>query len=350
MPDSDSITLLATRFRQFAENESRGYSPLYERLSMGVADDRELLAIAAHARDGQPPPNMLFGAVRFLLLRGITSPCSRFFVTLSREDGPPDNAFPLFRSFCIEHRDELIDILQTRRVQTNEVGRSAILYPVFAMIAGERRKGMGLIEIGASAGLNLNWDLYRYHYGSGVICGREDSPLMIEAELRGDSRPPLPNVPPSIVSKVGVDLNPVDITDRDDALWLQSLVWPEHRQRAERLSAAMAVAQKSPPRLVAGNGVDSLPILLSELADDTLPIIFHTFALYQFPTDFTRLTNLLTTLSHGHELYHVSIESRRGMDCDVVVMYYRDGTVTVREPATAHPHGAWIEWHQTPDD
>ncbi len=61
---------LAKIFLRFAERECRGVSPLYEALARGVAADPRLLALAARAGAGQPPPNMLFAAVHALLLAG----------------------------------------------------------------------------------------------------------------------------------------------------------------------------------------------------------------------------------------------------------------------------------------
>jgi len=47
-------------------------------------------------------------------------------------------------------------------LQTNEVGRSAMLLPGFLTLARETRLPVEIAEIGASAGLNLYFD--RCHY------------------------------------------------------------------------------------------------------------------------------------------------------------------------------------------
>ena len=53
----------------------------------------------------------------------------------------------------------------SRPPQTNEIGRSAALMPAYAGIA--RRTGLPLriLEVGASAGLNMMWDRFRYRLG-----------------------------------------------------------------------------------------------------------------------------------------------------------------------------------------
>lgn len=344
MATTNDLTPYSSRFLRFGEIECRGYEPLYEKLAQGIADDRELLAIAAHARPGQPPANMLFGAVQFLLLSGVESSLTFWYRTLSDDVRNPDEAFPVFQSFCLDHRDELIRILEERRVQTNEVGRAAALYPAFSLIASVEAVPMGLIEIGASAGLNLNWDRFRYRYGGEIECGEKGASVVIETELRGGMIPPLPESPPPVASRVGIDLNPIDIMNHDDALWLRSLVWPEHAARAERLRGAIEVAREHPPRLVAGNGLDHLPALLLEMPDDILPVIFHTHALYQFPEDFSRLTDSLRENSHERTLYHLSMEKGMGPGSDIELMVYRGGEVEKRLLAVGHPHGTWIEW------
>lgn len=43
---------------------------------------------------------------------------------------------PLFIDLCLERRDELHELLATRQVNTNEVGRSAILGPALTTVAG----------------------------------------------------------------------------------------------------------------------------------------------------------------------------------------------------------------------
>src|SRR5687767_7873946 len=157
---------LAERFRRFATVECRGSSPLYERLALAIAEDPELLALAAHAPPGQPAPNLLLAAAHWLLHGERGAAAARFYGSLTETPAPPAGAAPAFRAFCLERADVIRDLLATRRVQTNEVGRCAYLYPAFGVIA--RLAGgrpLGVIEVGASAGLNLLWDRYGYRYG-----------------------------------------------------------------------------------------------------------------------------------------------------------------------------------------
>ncbi len=80
------------------------------------------------------------------------------------DDAPPDDAGRALRSFCREFRDELLDIICTRLVQTNHVRRARGLRAALAMIAPALS---GTIEVGASAGLLLNFDRYGYRLRRG---------------------------------------------------------------------------------------------------------------------------------------------------------------------------------------
>src|SRR5438552_1721900 len=68
------LEALAQRFVRFANQECGDYAPLYDRLARGIADDPELLSIAAHARSGQQAPLLLLAAVHYLLLGGAGLP------------------------------------------------------------------------------------------------------------------------------------------------------------------------------------------------------------------------------------------------------------------------------------
>ena len=340
-----SGTRLAERFARFAREECAGYSPLYAHLAAGVAEDRRLLALAAGAAPGQPPPNLLLGAVHFLLLRGAAGSLARFYSDLVPDPAPAAEAYPAFRAFCLAHEGAIRALLASRRVQTNEVGRCAYLYPVFAEVAARAGRPLALVEVGASAGLNLNWHRYAYRYGGDDgVYGVPGSPVQLESELRGRRRPHLPPAPPPVASAVGVDLLPIDAADPEEALWLRALVWPEHRERAEALRAALSLARIHPPRVLAGDGVERVPPLLAELGDDVVPVVFHTHALYQFPEDRARLVETLQGLARGRDLYHVAAEGAGTGGVPVELTAWEGGRASTVLLARCHGHGRWIEW------
>ena len=73
----------------------------------------------------------MFGAARFLLLQEAPAPLARFHADLSAGIADPSDAFPAFRDFCLGNRQEVVSVLTTRLMQTNEVGRCAYLLPAF---------------------------------------------------------------------------------------------------------------------------------------------------------------------------------------------------------------------------
>ena len=150
---------LAQVFRHFGRFEApQVAAPLYEELCEGIAEDPELLDIAAHSKVGQPAPNLLLGAVHQLLIQGIAHPLRSHYATLCAPgETPQGDAVPLFRDFCLAHRAEIEARVAKRVTQTNVIQRCSLLLPAFAQVFEEGgRRPLALIEVGCSAGLNLN--------------------------------------------------------------------------------------------------------------------------------------------------------------------------------------------------
>ena len=337
---------LAWAFARFAEDTYRGSSTLYEALSNGVSEDSTLLDIASSAAVS-PVPNLLFGAVHYLLIGGADSPLSSYYASLTDEPRPPDDAFPHFRAFCLAHEDELRGLLATRRVQTNVVGRCSYLLPAFAIIAGEASgNALSLVDVGASAGLSLLWDRYRYVYGGRIRAGIASAPVGIEAEVRGEKEPPIPERLPAVAFRVGIDLHPVDLTDADAALWLRALIWPEHLDRAEQTQAAIALARDEPPQLIEGDAVEVLPQAVERAPMGSALCIFNNSTLIYMPKeDRRKFVIIVEELSVSRDIYWLSAEGRYGYDFIVLELTtLRDGVKSMRELAKVDHHGRWLEW------
>lgn len=344
---TDARTALARRFVRFAQVECRASSPLYERLSLGVADDSELLALAARSRPGQPAPNLLFGAVH-RLLRNTPGPLAAWYPSLTDAPPPKEDPYPAFRAFCLAHTGPLTDLLTTRAVQTNEVRRVAVLLPALTVASARGRFRLALIEVGASAGLLLFPDRYGYDYGDGVRAGDPASPVQLACERRGELPPPISATLPMVASRTGIDLNPLSASNPEDVAWLQALVWPEHRERARTLAAALALAAENPPELLAGDALDLLPEVLERVPRDVLPCVFHAHTLNQFSAPAReRLTALLDASAKERDIVRIGLGDLRydGDDALVVMESWHKGE---RQPARVlaayDPHGRWIAW------
>ena len=163
--------------------------------------------------------------------------------------------------------------------QTNEVGRAAALWPGMMRIARRFGPRMEWIEIGASAGLNLNMDHFGYRLG-GVVAGDLRSPLQLMPDWMGTD----PDVSDVIVAdRLGIDLNPLDVTQPDIADRLMAYVWPDQRDRMTRTQTAIAMAQKTPPPLIKGDAMDLLaPLLAEQQAEGRTRVIYHSIALQYF--------------------------------------------------------------------
>jgi hypothetical protein len=321
----------ANLYREWARVEAHDSSPIYERLALAVAQDRAALEFLSGFEAAKRQPNLLFGAMRLH--------------NVAVED--PDQALAWLR----DHPDLARGVMLSRRTQTNEVARCAILLPALALLP----QPLALIEVGASAGLCLLYDSWRYHYtgpgidtGPGVDhwVGPASSPLTLTCITTGEA--PLPQQVPTIVWRAGLDLSPIDATDPDARAWLRALIWPEHHERAERLSTALDVAAVAAPRIVAGDLVDALPGLIEEAPVDATVVVTHSATLAYLEQDqrnaFTSMLNASGVHRLGAEgprvLPHLTARIPDGADMAGRFVVSLDD----RALALAQPHGRNLTW------
>ena len=332
----------AHAFRSFGRRAAGPDSPLYARLCEIIADSPPLLALAARSREGTP---MVFlAAVHDELLRDPDHPLAAYYPTVGGA-GPGPGLEGAIVAFCEDRAERLEGTLATRRTQTNETARCAGLLPAFAAVAGGR--SLALIEIGASAGLNLLWDRYAYDYGDHAA-GAQGSSLTIACELVGPHVPPLD--PPPVSGRVGIDLSPLDATDPADARWLRACLWPDQPARHARLAAALAIAREHPVEIRRGDALAALPGLIAQAPEDSLVCVFHTAALAYFTREqIDALTALLEAVERdvawiGGEAAGLLVEDRRprGVPPYFALAAGRPGALALR--ARMGHHGGWLEW------
>lgn len=371
----DEVGVLAHHFAEFASHTAQAL-PLYRHLAGATAKDREVVGRLLLAHPDQRIPVLLFAAVHDVLLAGGDDPLAAWYASVTDPPRPvgdgDDDPWPHFRRLALEHPG-VAERLATGATQTNEVGRCALLLPALAEIAttapGAAPGGgrpLGLVDIGASAGLNLLLDRYGYRYEPSGPALNPLSPLQLECILRGPHPAPIPQDVPTIATAMGIDLDPVDLSDRDRARWLVACQWPDQPERIARARTAMALAHGNPPRVVAGDAVDDLAPLVEAVGDFALPVVTATWVLCYLPSDRREaLLGELDRLGRARDLTFVFAEQPAqvpgidvpprpdgqadGLPTALVRLDWRDGARTATRLADTHPHGAWLEWLEPPN-
>jgi hypothetical protein len=324
-------------------------SPLYRELSGTVASDPAILGMLTRRRTGQQASYLFFGAVQDLLLSGAEHPLREFYSSVaSGAVREPAGAGPALAEFCRAYHEELGERISTRLVQTNVVRRAiALRYALWAV--GQRsREPVHLVEVGASAGMLLLVDRYRYAIGTHTF-GSPDAAVTLDAEWRSEVPPPdLDDIPP-IASRIGVDLNPVDVSSAEERRWLRALVWPEHRTAAALLDAALTELAADPPPLVAGDAIDVCPKLAGELPPGEPRVVFHAATRMHVPAERrTAFDDAIDSIGEEGPLYHVWLEPpyaphhRYPADAGVLAMHGPDGDALL-SLVRVDGHLQWLE-------
>ncbi|WP_067439779.1 DUF2332 domain-containing protein [Nocardioides jensenii] len=316
-------------YTTFAEEAAD--SPCFVEWSRGVADDPEAQDLIRTLPPVKQQPNLVFAAARW-------------------HGAPAPGPYAGLRATLLERWDEVRATALARSTQTNEVGRLATLLPAFALL-GER---LHLIEVGASAGLCLHPDAYRHEwvqYDDPAVTHHVGEGPVLTCRVSGPV--PFPERMPEVVSRAGVDLNPLDVTDADEMAWLKNLVWPEQDERRTRLATAIEVARQDPPRLTRGDLFDELPGLLGAAPDDAVTVVFHSAVIaYLEEPDRRRFAQLMAGLVAEGRCHWVSNEAP-----NVLPEVTATGPAPTKpgfvlgidgdSVALTHGHGATLRWHHT---
>lgn len=331
-------------FRHFAEWECKDSSELYTLLSQSVAEDEEILRVAAYAPSGQPIPNLFFGAVQYLLLKGTGPELRRYYPGLVAQPMEAVSCYRYFREFVLEQEYEIVTIMRNKRVQTNEVRRCAYLYPVFCSVYDRVRKPLALVELGCSAGLQLLWDQYSYSYGNEARSyGRIGAKVHISSEIRGDHKPLLHSSSPPVIYRMGIDLHVNDMHNSDDFLWLRALIWPGEHNRISLLEHAVEVLKEQQElQFREGDGTLLLPEIVDDIPEEAVICVFHTHVANQIHEESKRnLMNHLKEIGRKRDIVHIY---NNMWDGDLHVDFILGGLLTERTVARTDGHARWFEW------
>ncbi len=300
-------------YRWFAD-EAAPSSPRWEATSHWVADESRL-----HARlDALPgearQPNRFLAALRF--------------------HGAPTRPGDELLRWVDEHWAELETTIRTRPTQTNEPGRLAALAPVLASLPGP----LALLELGSAAGIGLLPD---------VLDTRD------RAETTGT--PPSDRLP-EVAARLGVDRNPLDVSDPGTVRWLRALVWPGEEDRERGLVEALELVARHRPEirpldLTRDPGRD-LPALVDELrrrAPGATPVVTHAMTLGYLARPQRRPVVDAVRASGAHWVAFEPPRVLRGLVDDARVplaVAERDCLVTLDGEvlAVSQPHGRRVDW------
>ena len=322
------MSTTAERYRRFAR-EAAPRSRTYAAWALAIADDAECLALIDTLPIADRQPVLVLSAARF---SGLSSSGD-------------------IRAWLEGEWDAVAQIARQRATQTNDPRRTAPLLAALQGIPGP----IALLEVGASAGLGLLVDHYSHVFVDAAGVEHRLDPLegrsMLELTCRLGPGVPAPTTVPEIVWRAGLERSPLRLASADDERWLRTLIWPEERERAVQLDAAIAIAREHALHLVAGDAVDGLAALAAHAPHDaTLVVASPAVLVYLSPADRARFVASVAELP-GH---WISLDGRRvlpevGLAADELLPGADDDFVLSRDGrplAIVSPHGdridAWL--------
>lgn len=342
-------------YRDYGESSFAEDEPLYAAICHGIADRTQLLELlAAHVQEAQQP-NLILAAAHYLLLGGVEHELGAIYSGEATGD-----VAAAFADLVLGHRSEVDHLLETRRTQTNEVGRSAMLAVMLQHAAMQVGDPLAWIDLGTSGGLNLLLDQFRINYevdGAISSTGPAESPVVIDCHVRS-GHPDIEPHCPEIGWRVGVDQAPVDVTDPAEARWLQACLWPSKIDRSQRMAAAIDIAKQQPPEIISADAADGLVQALAAAPTDHELVLTTTWVWFYLP-QVTRQLVLDTLRSSERRVRWYSCEGA-GVVAELnepAGRQYTESTLGLVELGGArsqrsevlgmsHPHGVWFTWNR----
>ncbi len=313
-----------------------------ERLAPGSAVADRLLTWPEARMRPDAAALRLAGALHYLVLTDTAPALKRLYA-----DPPAGDA--LFWQVIDEalhtHEAAILAMLDSAP-QTNEVARSAVLIAAAHWLSARMRLPLVLSELGASTGLNLLWDHYALE-----VSGQHYGPPAPVLTLRPDWRGPLPpQATPVILSRAGVDLNPLD--PLRDRLRMLAYIWADQHARHARSAAALDLAAQLRPAVARGCAIDWLQHRLAQPGPGCLHLVCHTVVWqYLTPEAQARGQNLLAEAgaraSADAPLAHLAMEDdgqRPGAGLRLH-LWPEDEVIAL---GRADFHGRWVDWTAPP--
>lgn len=286
----------------------------------------------------------LLGSVHRLVLAGEAPELAAFYPSVGGS-WDPVLGWEAFEQVLQSRSGELRSLL-TQPPQTNEVGRATALYGGLLQLVDAVPRPVRLFEIGASGGLNLRADHFRYKLADGSSFGAIDSPVVFEEAWSGR---PIRPAPLRIAERVGADIAPVDPLTEQGALTLTSYVWPDMAARLARLRGALEIARRVPAEVRREDAVSFVRGL--ELSPGHVTVLWHSI-MWQYLSSEERmavdelLAELGSRTTAAAPLARLRLEPLRRADGRhefvVDLQTWPDGVRRIL--GRAEPHGQGLVW------
>jgi hypothetical protein len=368
LPDND-IYSERELIRQSFLRESAYFtvsSPLFSALGRACADDDDILQLCLATRRGQSAGVLLLFVAQYLLLKEPDPALARFFSSMTAEPAPIEDAFPVFREFCLDRRAAVTELLAWRTVNTNLIEKSSTLLPAIHHVANIAGKPLTLLEICCSSGMNLLFDQYHYDYGSMGTVGNEGSPVQLNCKVIGSRKPPIEAIP-QIVEKVGVDLVTIDIHDPMERLWMEAVLCPEWKSERKNLEAALQLRVATQLRTIQADALEVLPSLLDQLPGALC--ILQTYCMGHWSAEAKAdLEELLLKASRQRDIHRIGLEMfpgesaplardrltklagagisifQKSCPSPIEHKWYAGGALATRVLGQGDGFGVWLDW------
>jgi hypothetical protein len=338
-----------------------------------IAEEDVLLDLAADVPLERLPALLLSAAITRRVAEIDPRPLAGYYPHPGGAQPPRDDGFrPALRAFAQAEDAALRRLCRQHRYQMNEVGRCLDVLPALVLATADDPRPLALVDLGTGAGLGLHLDRYRYTYhlaGGALGAGDTGSTVALSCAVRA-GRPPVGDHLPRIGSRVGVDSEPLDLSDPATADWLTACVPPE-AGAVTRFAAAAAVARAHPVPAVRGDLVDVLPEVVASLPRDELLCLVDTYVhVFLPPAELTRFDALVDRIGRERDVEWISVDplvplgphaTTTVQGLPVPPQWLADnadggvfgviGRVSIRAGGRtgtvlgrAHPGSAWLEW------
>jgi hypothetical protein len=330
-------------------------SRFYEGFLGAIADDLDTGGVSAEllapwigtgrrAIFSAAVPNRIANAFTWLAMGGEDAALSAAFPKAPDRLGDPPAAWAAAQAALVAHRPA-IEAFTGHEPQTNEVRRSAVLLAGFLTVAAETGLPLRCFEVGASAGLNLYWDRFRYRLGE-AEWGDPASPVQVPTEWMGPL-PPL-DTPIRVIERAACDRRPTELADPAQRRRLLANIWPDQFHRIERSEAAIELALGAGVHVEEADAVDWVRARVRG-QPGAATVLYHSI-FWQY-LDAPTLEGLLAAIQAlGEQATEDAPFAWLRMEPKLDNLALTELRLTLwpggedRKLAEVSPHGAWVRW------